>query len=172
MKFRGGQPDRDVVGMYASRKWDGFRVVWTKGQLWTRGGIHIQAPEYFLCALPPDTDLDGELVIAETDRAKLQGLLRNKNHPRWREARYMVFDIVDHGQPLTDRVRRLGTLGLRHPAVPVKHVRLRSVQQLRRMYRGIKARGGEGVVLRAADQNYRGGRTNGFLKVKRVPAWD
>lgn len=172
LRFKDGQPSKPVVGLYASRKYDGYRATWVKGQLYTRGGLRINAPESFTKHLPRGVDLDGELIIKESDRAKLAGVIRDSDHPRWREALYMVFDVVDPTLPLSDRVRRLATLGLRHPAHPVKHVKLRSLEQLRKMYRSITARGGEGVVLRAGEQRYRGGRTNSFLKVKNVAVWD
>lgn len=106
-------------GSYMSEKFDGVRALYlpfTRGMmfsqipwanrerdtkeyicsgLWTRRGKTIQAPEWFLDALPADTPLDGELYLG---RKKFQQTLSavRKHEPidsEWEPITYNVFNI-------------------------------------------------------------------------------
>ncbi|MFF3166790.1 ATP-dependent DNA ligase [Streptomyces sp. NPDC003273] len=119
------------VGWAAEPKWDGYRsqlAVYEDGRvlLRSRQGTDMTAsfPEIRAAAvaqLPPDTGLDGELVVWEQDRLAFERLQQRlvrrgvgaaEAARRW-PAHYVVFDLVHAGADLTGwpYARRRAALG-------------------------------------------------------------
>lgn len=165
-----GLPIGDIVGWFASEKYDGYRCVWNGKRLFSKSGRVMQAPRWFVNALPPNIKLDGELWAGYGTRPKLAGLTRNPDNPYWKKVKYMVFDIPGHAafhsraRKLRDIARawswRTGVLK------PVRHWRVVSARSVQRAMKNIVARGGEGVVLRQPESRYIHGRSSLFLKFK------
>lgn len=53
----------DPTGYLMSEKLDGMRAYWYGKKLWSRSGLPIIAPEWFLYGLPETLVLDGELFL-------------------------------------------------------------------------------------------------------------
>jgi len=53
----------DPTGYLMSEKLDGMRAYWCGKKLWSRSGLPIIAPEWFLYGLPETLVLDGELFL-------------------------------------------------------------------------------------------------------------
>lgn len=77
-----------------SEKYDGIRCYWSGKKLYSRTGIVIEAPYWWLRALPRDTPLDGELWTHRNDfRTALEIISDPSDQKRWKDLKFMVFDL-------------------------------------------------------------------------------
>lgn len=93
----------DPTGYVMSEKLDGMRAYWCGKKLWTRSGLPIIAPEWFLTALPKDLVLDGELFLGRQQFDACMSIARRTDATEeWRQLRYVVFDApsVKGGIPI------------------------------------------------------------------------
>ena len=100
-------------GWLKSVKYDGVRAVWDGGRrlgslnrradgvatgLWSRYGGAIQAPSWWLKALPSGVCLDGELYSDRYTFQQLSGMVRRKTGGiEWHGIYLLVFDVVPLG---------------------------------------------------------------------------
>lgn len=156
---------------WVSEKYDGVRAYWDGGQLLSRQGNRINAPEWFTEALP-ELALDGELWIGRGRFEQLSGIVRRRTPQAadWRDIKYMVFDLPGSPMIFDDRLRRLQQIIGR---INQPHVRLVDQQKittqdlLMRKLDEIVAAGGEGLMLHRGSSIYKGYRSDDLLKLKR-----
>lgn len=160
----------DVSQYLVSEKFDGVRAIWDGVQLRFRSGKRIQAPLWFLEALPAQP-LDGELWLGRGQFERLSGIVRREVpvDGEWRQVRYMIFELPGGDGTFRERAAHIEQLVAR-AGVPW----LVAAQQLpvsdraslqARLERVLKA-GGEGLMLHRADAPYEAGRSDTLLKLK------
>ena len=164
------KPTTDPAGYLMSEKLDGMRAYWSEGKLWTRNGLPIVAPTWFIEDFPADLELDGELFLDRKMFEECMSITRRTDGlGEWHRITYVVFDaprvaggIVARLDAASMALSRAGSKYAKiHPHTTCsgfEHV----VTELAR----VQAVGGEGLMLRHATATHRGGRTSDLLKVK------
>ena len=159
------------IGAYwISEKLDGVRARWDGRRLRTRGGYPVDAPAWFTAGWP-DVAMDGELWMGRGRFDDTGALVRNPpaDPAPWRDVRFLVFDLPDHGGTFEDRVLAMRALsGAGHPPWlrPVAQSRVADDAGLQARLRAVLAAGGEGLMLHHRDARYLPGRSTGLLKLK------
>jgi DNA ligase 1 len=158
----------DVRGWWASEKYDGVRAIWNGRLLHYRSGRAINAPEWFTRGLPAGIRLDGELWMGRGKFDDLVSAIQKKGSD-WNGIRFMIFDLADVGG-FEERLIRLNETAPRLPdwAWMATHRLIRSHAHLDRLEREIVDAGGEGLVIRRPRSEYRPGRSEDTIKVKRL----
>ena len=108
------QSYRDEVAVeqyWISEKLDGVRGRWDGKQLLTRGGYPVRAPDWFTQGWPA-YPMDGELWLGRGRFAEISALVRSSDAPEqaWRQVRFMVFDLPEHGGSFSERVAAMAGL--------------------------------------------------------------
>lgn len=148
-------------GWLASEKFDGVRAYWDGVALWTRSGRQIQGPAWFMDALPKGQALDGEIWGG---RGQLQAAKNATNYGKWSLAvRFMAFDAPGASGSWA---ARMATIQGNQIVRPVPFHAVADSSALRAMFDAIKARGGEGLMVRHPQLIYESGRDAGLLKIK------
>ncbi len=160
----------DLSGYWVSEKLDGVRAYWDGARLISRGGVWIQAPDWFIADFP-NLPLDGELWIGRGEFERVSGAVRRLKPDAdvWREIRYKVFDLPGVAAPFgvrLDRLQRLVAASSNDALQAVEQLRVRDHAELQRLLQTIVDAGGEGLMLHRDDARYRGGRTDALLKLK------
>lgn len=160
----------DASRYWISEKLDGVRARWNGASLITRGGARIATPPWFTRGWP-DVPLDGELWLGRGRFEATSALVRAHapGDPRWRDMKFMVFDLPADPDPfdtrlshLRVRVQAAGVSWLQ--AVP--QFRLADTAQLHARLREVVAVGGEGLMLHHAQARYVAGRSPLLHKLK------
>lgn len=150
----------DVTGWIVTEKFDGCRAYWDGEQLWSRGGKAIDIPDEWRDALP-GTSLDCELfggygkqraVVTAARYGRIDGTMR-----------LMVFDAPEAAG---DYLARMATVAVNEVVKLVPISIASSTRHAIETMEEVQARGGEGLMLRHPDLQYRPGRTNKMLKMK------
>ena len=156
---------QDVSGYLATEKYNGCRGYWDGSNMWTRGGLQVKLPDSWRAALPAGVHLDGEIYDG------IDGLYRcgaAVKYGRFTESmRFMVFDCPSAAGSYSDRLN----FARKFESGPVSIVACRRVRGLfdtRMMLTDVKARGGEGLMLRDAGMPYIPGRSPKILKLKKL----
>jgi DNA ligase-1 len=161
------------VGQYlVSEKLDGVRAVWDGEQLFFRSGRPVNAPRWFIAALPK-TPLDGELWLARGKGSfeRLSGIVHRQTpvDAEWRQVRYMLFELPGGAGDFRERAERLQQI-TEHVAVPwlqaVAQEPVADRQALQARLKAVLRAGGEGLMLHRADAPYQTGRSDTLLKLK------
>lgn len=149
---------QDVSSFLVSEKLDGWRVGWNGSDFITREGITLDAPDWFKAGLP-SFPLDGELFAGRGRFNSIQALMRDG----WHGLTYEVFDIPSD-MPFSARARVLATLSLPSHANAVTQRICANNGDM--MGFGVKVcmEGGEGVVVRRADSQWKAGRSGDVLR--------
>lgn len=163
-------PGVDLTDYLVSEKLDGVRGYWDGRRLVTRGGLIVQAPDWFTAGFPT-FELDGELWMGRGTFAALSGTVRRlePDEDAWRRVRYMLFDLPGHPGDFEARLGALRDLvaAASNPVlVLVEQTRVQDHDTLMTMLDQVVATGGEGLMLHRRDALYRVGRTADLLKVK------
>lgn len=163
-------PGVDLTDYLVSEKLDGVRGYWDGRRLVTRGGLVVQAPDWFTAGFPT-FELDGELWMGRGTFAELSGTVRRlePDQAAWRRVRYMLFDLPGHPGDFETRLGALRDLVAASPnpvLVLVEQTRVDDHDTLMAMLDQVVAGGGEGLMLHRRDAPYRVGRTTDLLKVK------
>jgi DNA ligase-1 len=153
-----------------SEKYDGIRAIWTGEQLLTRQGNEISAPEWFTAPLP-DVWLDGELWTKRQNFEALSSIVRTQipEEKRWRQVKYMVFDMPDTQLPFGERYKNYSKLIEQINAEhikPVKQQRFHSNHELSEHLQALVEQGAEGLMLHLATALHQSGRSDALLKLK------
>ncbi|ANQ86289.1 DNA ligase [Azoarcus olearius] len=161
--------DIDPAAYLVSEKLDGVRAYWDGTELRFRSGQRIEAPGWFVAALPR-RPLDGELWLGRGRFEALSGLVRRQqpDDAGWRAVRYMVFELPAAAGPFAAREAELRRI-VAAAGVPwlqaVAQSRVRDRAELQaRLAATVKA-GGEGLMLHRADAAWRPGRVDTLLKL-------
>lgn len=159
----------DVSRYWVSEKLDGVRAHWDGKQLRFRSGNVVNAPNWFIAALPPQP-LDGELWIVRGTFERLSGIVRRTvpDDAEWRELRYMIFELPGAAGSFTDRIESIRAI-VAQAGVPwlqaVGQFRLPDDKALTRKLDEVVRADGEGLMLHLADAAYETGRSHALLKV-------
>ena len=158
-----------LADYWMSEKYDGARAWWDGARLISRGGNVYAAPAWFTDGLPT-VQLDGELWIGRGQFEKTMSIIRkSKPHERWRDIRYMVFDLPAHRGIFRERYAAMlmlkSTSDHRYWQV-VEQSPIESAAALERYHTAVLAAGGEGIMLRRIESYHRGGRSDDLLKYK------
>ena len=164
---------RSPLGFLVSEKFDGVRAVWDGQRLSFRSGRRIEAPSWFVGALPQHP-LDGELWLARGQFDRLSGTVRQQrpDDEAWRAVRYLVFDAPGQSETFEMRGRALQAqiVQLNLPWLTwVEQFRVDSAANLQRQLETLVQAGAEGLVLHRADASWRPGRSDALFKFKPEP---
>ena len=163
------RPGIDPAAYLVSEKLDGVRAYWDGKQLLSRSGRAIDAPDWFVAALPA-TPLDGELWLGRGRFEQLAATVqRGREAPGWQEVRYMLFELPGGGGRFAER-----SAALRDLAAQIDRPWVAAIPQFSTVDRGdlekrlaeVLAGGGEGLMLHRADAPYQTGRSDLLLKMK------
>jgi DNA ligase 1 len=165
-----GSTDIDLSDYWVSEKLDGVRGYWDGEKLLTRAGNVIATPPWFIADWP-DVPMDGELWAGRGRFDHASSTVRTlvPDDEAWRQMRFMVFDLPEHGGEFTLRLAELKAL-LDETAVPwlqaVVQFRVADRAALQAVLDEVVAEGGEGLMLHRGSSTYRAGRTDDLLKYK------
>lgn len=165
--------DIDPTGYWMSEKLDGVRAYWNGSSFYSRAGIRYHAPKFFTADLPK-TPLDGELWCGRGLFEKCVSIVKKKDknviEEDWKFITYLVFDAPAHKAQYEERVKWLQTQIHSEKktcyAAVVGIKKCTGQAHLDATMKGVLAKGGEGIMLRAARSNYEEGRSKVLLKVK------
>ncbi|WP_018412584.1 DNA ligase [Methyloversatilis thermotolerans] len=162
--------DPDPAAYWVSEKLDGVRARWDGRILRFRNGEPVVVPDWFVAPLPAGVVLDGELWLGRRRFDELSGLVRRLrvDDARWRQVRYMLFELPGADGDFSARLHALQALAARIEAPWVEVVpqqRLVDRAALRTLYRQVLDGGGEGLVLHRADARWQPGRSPALLKL-------
>jgi len=181
------------VGWLCSEKYDGYRARFMNDErtFLSRAQKQFNAPEWFIAAMPPGVNLDGELWIGR-DNFQGMGTVRKKVPvpEEWMNVKYVVYDAPDIKGTFEERLKfvqdlmkkNLGRweivrkkLGepyslIKCPVILARQVTVRSEEHLDEMYQKIIKNGGEGIMLKDPKSMYQDKRSNYLLKFK--PSFD
>mmetsp|Transcript_15456 Transcript_15456/g.36724 ORF Transcript_15456/g.36724 Transcript_15456/m.36724 type:complete len:345 (-) Transcript_15456:151-1185(-) len=164
----------DPTGLLMSEKLDGMRALWDgQGDLWSRAGHKVMAPEWFKKDLPQGMVLDGELFLGRGQFQDLMSICRTHvpDHDAWKRVRFVVFDAPLVPGGLKSRLQAARETAFNNSdSLPFAKLHPQTVcrghEQLQKMLGEVQAEGGEGLMLRKAGAHHRSGRTSDLLKVK------
>lgn len=160
----------DVSEYWISEKLDGVRGRWDGKTLWSRGGLAINPPNWFI-ANWPKVPMDGELWIGRGRFDEISSIVRtmNPDNDAWRTVKFMVFDLPADAGTFEARVMHMRTL-LAEADVswlqPINQFELKDTAELDSRLAEIISAGGEGLMLHHRNAIYRVGRSNDLLKYK------
>lgn len=160
----------DLSAYWVSEKYDGVRACWDGQALFTRGGEAIHAPAWFTRGWPHQA-MDGELWAGPGRFEQALSTVRRQlpEEGRWRQIRFMVFDLPQAAGDFEQRLSRLRQLVAaldQSWVIPVAQRKLASESALQQLLAEVEAKGGEGLMLHRADAPYRAGRSDDLLKLK------
>eukprot|EP00961_Rhodomonas_salina_P050999 684336-Rhodomonas_salina.1 len=165
---------QNPTGWLMSEKLDGMRALWDgQGDLWSRAGHKVIAPDWFKKDLPQGMVLDGELFMG---RGAFQDLMRVcrrhvPDHEAWKQVIFVVFDAPLIGGGLKARLQAARESGFNNSdSLPFARLHPQTVcrgpDHVRKVLAEVQAEGGEGLMLRKAGAAHQSGRTSDLLKVK------
>jgi len=161
-------PGRNIAGWLMSEKFNGVRCIWDGKNLLSRNGKIFHAPEWFVSPLPEGVPLDGELWMGVNTLEQCVSTIKTIGSD-WSGMQFMLFDTIS-GQKGRGRQEELKQIELPPWCTIVRQVICAGIKHLERFHHEVKARGGEGVVLRNPQAQYEHGRSDNFLKVVDVQA--
>ena len=159
----------DLGHYWISEKYDGVRARWNGSQLVSRGGNVFAAPPWFTKDFPMMA-LDGELWVGRGRYEEVSSIVRRAlPHEGWRQIRFQVFDLPEHGGSFDRRVvamRRLAAQVESPFLTVVEQQTLASEEALMIRLQAVIDKGGEGLILHRKAARYKSGRSHDLLKLK------
>ena len=159
----------DPSQYWVSEKLDGVRARWDGNRLFSRGGHVFVAPEWFTEDFPK-ISLDGELWIGRRRYEDTSSIVRKQQpHEGWREVRFMVFDLPEHGGPFNERVKAMSRMATQIDSLYfgiIEQQTIASEDALRHRLQATLDQGGEGLMLHRKTAHYAKGRSQDLLKLK------
>ncbi|WP_303909195.1 DNA ligase [Thiohalomonas denitrificans] len=160
---------RNPTGWWLSEKYDGVRGYWNGERMLSCNGMRINIPDFFSATLPP-FPVDGELWAGRGRFADTLSIVRDgEPGPGWRDIRYLIFDAPEQAGPFEarmDTIRRWLTENPSPRILLTEQTRCTGQRHLARALSDIEAKGGEGIMLRAAGSPYQSGRSTHLRKHK------
>jgi len=160
--------------VWASPKLDGMRGQYVNGdRIVTRTGKPVVGVDHILKELrkfdmPP---LDGELMIPGLHFQQSLGQLRSNNPSP--KAVFYVFDHIDLSLRFEDRLDVISSLKGKSDTVKVvRHVLVKSEDELIALYRRCIDHGLEGLVVKTTGHKYQQTRSKDWMKMKEVGSVD
>lgn len=162
----------DPAAYLVSEKYDGVRAIWDGRNLRFRSGNPVNAPAWFLAALPPEP-LDGELWLGRGKFDRLSAIVRKAvpDDTEWRNVSYLIFEAPGHAGNFSERAAHIAQLteGLKLPWLrAVRQQRVADDKELLDLFKRLTTQGAEGLMLHRADAAYVTGRSDVLLKLKPV----
>ena len=155
---------QDPAGWIVTEKFDGFFARWTGRTLLTREGHDYNAPAWFTAGLPPFA-LDCEVFAGYGNRPFINSAHRWRDKARWRQVELIVFDAP--GVCGAYAARRRAIAVLERPGLRVApRWTCTGKPALVEALAAVRARGGEGLVIRQPAAPYTVGRVATMLKVR------
>lgn len=152
-----------IAGYVATEKYNGCRAFWDGSNLWSRGGLKINLPDFWLAALPPGVSLDGEIYDGPGGVYRCGSAIR---YGRFTPSmRFMVFDCPTADGDYQTRL----AFAAKYEGGPLKIASCQVVSGLfiaKELLNEIIKRGGEGLMLRNPALKYSAERTAELIKFK------
>lgn len=165
------QDNINVQHYWVSEKLDGVRAYWNGQQLITRGGNIIAAPAWFVADFPAQP-LDGELWLAPNMFEVILSIVSKQQaiDTEWQAIRYFIFELPDAAGTFTERISAMEAI-VRQQNSPylqlVPQFRVTTQAELFAKLRELESLGAEGLMLHHQDAQYKTGRSDDLLKLKR-----
>ena len=160
--------DQNVAGWVMSEKLDGVRGYWDGKQLFTRGGVSLAPPAYFLENFPPFA-IDGELFSQRDQFAEISSIVRSQQDKGWHKLKLHVFDVPDAKGNLFERLAQLKAYLAQHPRAPIEiieQIPIENSQHIQQFLQQVEQQKGEGIVIRNPNAPYERKRSSQILKLK------
>ncbi|CZE47036.1 DNA ligase [Campylobacter geochelonis] len=166
-EFRG---DENLSGWVMSEKYDGVRAIWDGKSLKSRNGNEIYAPAKWKENFPP-FKIDGELFTKRGEFERVFSIVADKKpSDEWSGVKFMIFDVPDENGNLTQRLAVLKKFLDKNPnknIVIIEQIPVKNTEHLNQFLDEILKNGGEGAVVRDPKAEYKSGRSDKILKVKK-----
>lgn len=160
----------DISGWVMSEKLDGIRGYWDGHQFFTRKGLPLNPPPWFIKNFPP-FELDGELWSKRGDFEFIQSIvLDEKPGEGWEKIRYNVFEVPNEKGDFFLRLNKAKEWFEIHKNIYVRFIPqtlIRDTSDLDQFLNEIESMGGEGVIIKDPKMPYHTGRSAHVLKVKK-----
>ncbi|WP_109078709.1 DNA ligase [Aggregatibacter kilianii] len=160
--------NQNVTGWVMSEKLDGVRGYWDGKQLFTRGGVQLNPPAYFLEKFPPFA-IDGELFSQRDQFAEISSIVRSYEDKGWDKLKLHVFDVPNAKGDLFSRLATLKAYLAQHPnqyIEIIEQIPIESPQHIQQFLQQVERLKGEGVVIRNPKAPYERKRSSQILKLK------
>ena len=161
--------NEDVTGWLMSEKLDGVRAYWDGKHLISRQGNIYHAPHWFIKDFP-DFELDGELWLARGQFEEAVSIVKQqKPDSRWQNLTYNIFEVPNQSGGLLERLQVLETFLKDQPNTVIKIIkqtRIKANLDVEKELNRVLSLGGEGLVVRNPEIEYKTGRVTSALKVK------
>lgn len=152
-----------IAGYVATEKYNGCRAFWDGMNLWSRGGLKINLPDYWLAALPHSVSLDGEIYDGPGGVYRCGSAIR---YGRFTPTmKFMVFDCPTADGDYQARL----VFAAKYEGGPLAVINCQIVSGLymaEKFLLAVIKRGGEGLMLRNPQLKYTAGRTADLIKFK------
>jgi DNA ligase-1 len=159
----------NITGWVMSEKLDGIRGYWDGIRMYTRKGIPLHPPPWFIENFPPFS-LDGELWSKRSDFEFIQSVVLDQTPGEgWEHITYNIFEVPNEKGDFLFRLNRARTWFEAHKnthARIIPQIRIKEKLDMEEFLKEIESMGGEGVILKNPDIPYHTGRSPHILKVK------
>ncbi|WP_081696329.1 DNA ligase [Thiomicrorhabdus sp. Kp2] len=161
--------NEDVTGWLMSEKLDGVRAYWDGKHLISRQGNVFASPKWFTQNFPP-FELDGELWLDRGQFEETVSIVRQQNPDnRWKQISYHIFEVPNQSGGLLERLQVLEMFLKDQPNTVIKIIkqtRIKANLDVEKELNRVLSLGGEGLVVRNPEIEYKTGRVTSALKVK------
>ena len=159
-------PGHDVTEWYAMEKYNGCRVYWDGANLWSRGGINVNIPNWWRKQLPAGMHLDCELYDGCNGLYRCSSAIRYGHFTE--SMSLVVFDAPSvESDYWGDRIAEAESALMGCDVACVAgYLIVMDIDEAAKLLRQVQRRGGEGLMLRDNHCPYTPGKTNKILKLK------
>ncbi len=160
----------DITGWVMSEKLDGIRGFWDGNRMFTRKGLSLHPPSWFIKNFPPFS-LDGELWSKRGDFEFTQSVVMDQTPGEgWKHITYNIFEVPNEKGGFLSRLNRARTWFEVHKnphARIIPQIRIKKKSDMEAFLKKIESMGGEGLIIKNPGISYHTGRSPHFLKVKK-----
>jgi len=160
----------DVKKYWVSEKLDGIRARWDGHKLVSKNGHPISVPTWFTHNFP-DRVMEGELWLGRNQYEETSSITSKKiADQRWSKIKLMLFDMPEAKGTFSERllVMRRIIKSIDSPYISViPQFRVNSHNELMSRLQSVVNLGGEGLMLHHEASNYKHGRSEYLLKLKK-----
>ena len=152
-----------------SEKLDGIRGYWDGNRMYTRKGIPLHPPTWFIKNFPP-FPLDGELWSKRGDFEFIQTVVMDQiPGEEWKQITYNIFEVPNEKGDFFSRLNKAHTWFETHKnsyARIIPQVLIKEKSNMETFLKKIESMDGEGVIIKNPDMPYHTGRSPHILKIK------